>query len=241
MIRLSVVTYRHMLRVCKRLDNEFERGQEVLSVSHERRHLLYKTVYCFYPDSDRLSGLPTTMDPRINSIYNKASSGNSFVELARHSWRLFPPDVQYWNATFCTLKLVNQKISALEQMVYSPNSESRTSDIWIKVESKFLDQREKVENEYKFAYKITIKNFSSFKTHQLLTRHWDIVDANGNKTSIDGDGVLGNQPILAPGSSFMYESHCSIETYHGVMSGWYSFFDKQEGRLWNALIAPFGL
>jgi len=140
---------------------------------------------------------------------------------------------------FRALKLLNEKISTLQLMEYRPHSELLTEDIWIICESTPSNPIE--ESRYRFDYTITITNFSPTRTHQLLTRHWDILSSDGRKIEVDGDGVVGHQPILGPGETWKYESHCFLETYHGVMSGWFGFMDKQEGRLWKAFVAPFGL
>ena len=60
-------------------------------------------------------------------------------------------------------------------------------------------------------YKVTITNHTD-KTIQLLRRHWDICDANGNVQIIEGEGVIGEQPIINPDSSFQYNSFSPLKT-----------------------------
>lgn len=76
------------------------------------------------------------------------------------------------------------------------------------------------ENLYFFVYFITIINRSE-TTVQLLKRHWDIFDSNGEKRYVDGDGVVGETPVLEPGQSFEYNSGCNLSTELGYMAGHY--------------------
>ncbi|MBU1308168.1 MAG: Co2+/Mg2+ efflux protein ApaG [Gammaproteobacteria bacterium] len=92
---------------------------------------------------------------------------------------------------------------------------------------------------YVFAYTITIRNHSS-EDVQLLRRHWLITDANGKQTEVDGDGVIGEQPKLAPGSSYQYTSGAVLETPVGTMQGHYEMVTKQQEQF-NAAIPLFRL
>lgn len=71
-----------------------------------------------------------------------------------------------------------------------------------------------------FSYVIQIENRSN-QTWQLLARHWDIVDALGHNISVDGDGVVGEQPMLPPGGVFVYDSFVTVEATPGRMGGYY--------------------
>lgn len=71
-----------------------------------------------------------------------------------------------------------------------------------------------------FAYTITIANQSA-NTVKLLRRYWSITDANGKHTEVHGDGVVGEQPELAPGQSYTYTSGAVLETPVGTMEGYY--------------------
>lgn len=75
-------------------------------------------------------------------------------------------------------------------------------------------------NEYIYSYQITIDNYSSFP-FQLLSRHWEIIDALGNVRTVDGEGVVGKQPILDPGQSFQYTSGVGVKTDIAKMTGHY--------------------
>lgn len=81
-------------------------------------------------------------------------------------------------------------------------------------------QSDPAAERYVFAYTITIRNHSS-DTVRLLRRYWLISDANGKQTEVEGDGVVGEQPQLAPGSSYRYTSGAILETPVGTMQGHY--------------------
>ena len=113
----------------------------------------------------------------------------------------------------------------------------------IKIEAKsiFLNDKSNIEKSlYFFMYKITIIN-NSDKTFQLMSRYWEITDANGIAQTIEGEGVVGERPILKPGESFTYNSFCPIKTEFGTMSGFYTFKDDLTGNLQKAKIPEFML
>ncbi len=113
----------------------------------------------------------------------------------------------------------------------------------INIESKsfFLDNKSNIEKSlYFFMYEITITNNSDI-TFQLMSRHWEITDANGQSQTIKGEGVVGERPILKPGESFSYNSFCPIKTEFGTMTGFYSFKDNSTGNLQKAQIPEFML
>jgi ApaG protein len=76
------------------------------------------------------------------------------------------------------------------------------------------------DNQYFFTYRITIENKSS-GTAQLLRRHWYIFDSHGEKSEVEGEGVLGKQPVIEPGESYTYESSCALQSPIGTMHGTY--------------------
>lgn len=75
---------------------------------------------------------------------------------------------------------------------------------------------------YVFAYRVRIVNGSG-RTVQLLSRRWLIVDADGESHVVEGEGVIGQQPVLAPGAEFVYASYCPLATEWGTMEGEYTF------------------
>ncbi len=76
-------------------------------------------------------------------------------------------------------------------------------------------------NQYFFVYQITITNKSDY-TMQLLRRHWDITDGFGMKRTVEGDGVVGETPVIEPNESYSYTSGCDFTTEVGKMSGYYT-------------------
>lgn len=98
---------------------------------------------------------------------------------------------------------------------------------------------------YFFAYRITVKNLSSEKV-QLMSRHWIITDGHGHLEEVKGPGVIGQQPEIAPGKEFQYESACPLTTPCGSMRGTYQMksadganFDIEIPEFY--LISPEGL
>jgi len=101
------------------------------------------------------------------------------------------------------------------------------------------DQSDPREKRYVFSYTITIRNEGPVAA-RLLTRHWIITDANGRVQEVRGDGVVGEQPHLAPGQGFRYASGTVLETPVGVMQGSYQMV-TDGGDRFDAPIAPFSL
>ena len=96
-----------------------------------------------------------------------------------------------------------------------------TRNIRVAVEPSFLDdQSEPSESRYLWAYRITIENKGG-ETVQLLSRHWRITDSRGRVREVRGPGVVGEQPVLQPGSAFEYTSGAPLETPSGFMTGTY--------------------
>ncbi len=73
-----------------------------------------------------------------------------------------------------------------------------------------------LQNEYMFAYRITLENFNSYSV-KLLRRNWRIFDSNGSYRHIEGEGVVGVQPLLQPGETYQYMSGCNLRTEMGKM------------------------
>jgi ApaG protein len=113
-----------------------------------------------------------------------------------------------------------------------------TQGIRVTVNSRYLPERSSVRNkQYVFAYTVRIANEGREPAH-LRTRHWIITDGNGNVQEVRGEGVVGKQPLLAPGESFEYTSGCVLETPHGTMHGSYQM-ERPGGAGFDAEIAPF--
>ena len=105
-------------------------------------------------------------------------------------------------------------------------------------------ERGRGAGRYVFSYRIRISNESNVAI-QLLSRHWIIVDGNGERSEVKGDGVVGQQPVLAPGQSFEYSSYCPLATSWGTMEGTYQFerisAELEGGAKFEARVARFFL
>ncbi len=75
-------------------------------------------------------------------------------------------------------------------------------------------------NEYMFTYRITLENNNAFAV-QLLRRHWYIFDSNAEHREVEGEGVIGVQPIIHPGEKYQYVSGCDLRSEMGRMHGMY--------------------
>ena len=118
--------------------------------------------------------------------------------------------------------------------------ESTTEGICISVRTAFVPERSNPRDSYFFfAYEVTIANEGD-EAAQLLTRHWIITDGDGNVEEVVGDGVVGEQPYLAPGESYTYTSFCPLRTETGTMHGTYGMV-RPDGRTFDALIPRFTL
>lgn len=116
----------------------------------------------------------------------------------------------------------------------------RRYDIRVSSRTAWLDeQSEPGRNRYAFSYTITIENHGS-STAQLLSRHWIITDAHGKEQEVRGDGVVGEQPVLPPGTSFRYTSGAVIDTPVGTMQGSYRM-RADDGHDFDAEIPTFRL
>jgi len=90
-----------------------------------------------------------------------------------------------------------------------------------------------------FEYTVRITNPSA-ETVQLISRHWIITDALDHVEEVQGPGVVGEQPVLAPGESFKYSSWCPLKTATGMMRGTYQMVQVAGGQF-DIEIAPFAL
>lgn len=98
-----------------------------------------------------------------------------------------------------------------------------TAGITVRVAVNFLPEQSRIEaGKWFWVYHIRIENDSD-ETVQLMTRHWRITDARGMVNIVEGEGVVGEQPVLRPGESHDYVSGCPLTTPHGSMQGHYTF------------------
>ena len=116
-----------------------------------------------------------------------------------------------------------------------------TEGIKISVETLFeKDYSRPNLNEYIFSYSIRIENTNNFEV-QLLRRKWLIVDANGNRRSIEGVGIVGLQPFIAPGETYSYSSTCDLSTEIGRMSGIYFMKNTENDKDIKVSVPSFRL
>lgn len=110
----------------------------------------------------------------------------------------------------------------------------------IQIATQFLDEESEPDHDrYVFAYTIRIRNLGR-RAAQLVSRHWIITDGNGKVDEVDGEGVVGEQPLIEPGEQFEYTSGAVLETAVGSMQGRYDMVGE-DGTRFDAPIPPFTL
>jgi ApaG protein len=115
-----------------------------------------------------------------------------------------------------------------------------TNGITITVHPVYLDgQSDMVNRKFVFAYFVRISN-NSAETVRLVRRHWMIIDANGQVKHVEGEGVVGQQPVISPGQSHDYNSFSVLETFEGSMEGSY-VMRLPSGEEFQAVIPRFSL
>lgn len=114
-----------------------------------------------------------------------------------------------------------------------------TNGIQISVETKYLPgESNPQENRFCYAYRVTIANTRSTEV-QLLSRHWTIKDSSGAVREVKGDGVVGEQPVLASMKGHQYVSWCPLSTEVGTMSGAYRMYDRELDEFFDAEVPQF--
>ena len=115
-----------------------------------------------------------------------------------------------------------------------------TQGVTVRVVVNFLPEQSRVDaRKWFWIYHIRIENESDSQI-QLLTRHWRITDGRGVVNFVDGDGVVGEQPTLAPGEAHDYVSGCPLGTPSGSMEGHYTM-RREDGVLFDVQIPYFPL
>ncbi|QLP96120.1 MAG: Co2+/Mg2+ efflux protein ApaG [Rhodoblastus sp.] len=118
--------------------------------------------------------------------------------------------------------------------------EAITRTIRVTADPAFSPERSDAEaRQFVWTYTITIANEGESAV-QVMTRRWRITDAQGRTQEVSGSGVVGQQPIIAPGESFRYTSACPLTTPSGFMSGSYRCVDE-DGRAFDVEIPAFSL
>ena len=115
-----------------------------------------------------------------------------------------------------------------------------TRAITVQVQAFYLDdQSSPAENLYVWAYHVRIENNGNHSV-QLKNRYWSITDELGNSQEVRGEGVVGEQPVLAPGESFEYTSGTPLPTPSGFMVGTYQMV-SEDGEEFDAKVPAFSL
>ena len=117
---------------------------------------------------------------------------------------------------------------------------TKTREIQVTVEPSFIDDESAPdENRFFWAYRIEIANQGA-EVVRLRSRYWKIVDASGRIEEVHGAGVVGKQPVLKPGETFVYTSGCPLTTPSGIMVGTYQMQNDQ-GETFSIDIPAFSL
>jgi len=113
--------------------------------------------------------------------------------------------------------------------------------IHVTVKTTFSELQSNIElGEYFFTYHISIQN-SSKKTIQLLSRKWYITDSNGESRFVEGEGVVGEQPVISAGDHYEYYSGCLLKTGFGKMKGSYTFLNVDDDASFEVEVAEFNM
>jgi ApaG protein len=112
--------------------------------------------------------------------------------------------------------------------------------VCVQVQSVYVESQSSPEDErFVFAYTVTIRNLGR-EPVQLLGRYWLITNGHGRETEVQGEGVVGEQPHIDPGSEYQYTSGAVIETPLGTMEGHYEMIDAN-GNTFRLAIPVFRL
>ena len=116
-----------------------------------------------------------------------------------------------------------------------------TKGITVSVDSAYLPEQSRPRlSQFIHGYQIKIENHSK-QTVQLLRRHWYIKNEIGEIREVEGEGVIGQCPILKPTASHAYTSYCPLDTEMGAMWGYYTMEDKQTGEEFEVEVPEFQL
>lgn len=116
-----------------------------------------------------------------------------------------------------------------------------TEGIKVSVETTYQPEYSNPANEhFMFAYKIHIENLGDYSI-KLMRRHWSIFDSNGTRREVDGEGVVGIQPVIEPGQHHEYVSGCNLKTDMGTMEGSYQMQRLVDSEIFDVKIPSFDL
>lgn len=116
----------------------------------------------------------------------------------------------------------------------------RTEGFEVRVQPAFLpEQSDPDRGRWVWVYRVVVRNEGAVPA-RLVARHWSIMDANGRTEIVDGPGVVGQTPLIAPGSSYEYHSGCPLPTPGGSMTGHY-VMEREDGTRFDIAIPAFSL
>ena len=114
-----------------------------------------------------------------------------------------------------------------------------TEGVQVSVETFYQeDYSNPLQGEYMFAYRVEIENYNSFPV-QLHRRHWFIFDSNATRREVEGEGVVGVQPVILPGEIYRYVSGCNLKTEMGRMVGTYEMENLDTREQFTVQIPSF--
>ncbi len=114
-----------------------------------------------------------------------------------------------------------------------------TQGVEVSVETYYQpDYSNPLSGEFMFAYRITIDNHNNFSV-KLHRRHWHIFDSNGEYREVEGEGVVGVQPVLQPADRYQYVSGCNLRSEMGRMSGTYQMENIDARKFFEVDIPAF--
>ena len=115
-----------------------------------------------------------------------------------------------------------------------------TWGVKVRVYPEYLDdESDPARRRYLWRYAVQIEN-NADQTIQLLKRHWEITDSAGRRQIVDGEGVVGEQPVLTSGETYFYVSGCPLSEPSGMMSGSY-MMRRDDGEEFDVTIPAFSL
>ena len=116
-----------------------------------------------------------------------------------------------------------------------------TDGVKVSIETLYQQEYSNPANEhFMFAYKVNIENMTDYAV-QLLRRHWHIFDSNGTHREVEGEGVVGLQPVIEPGNQHEYVSGCNLKTEMGTMKGEYQMLRLLDNHQFDVQIPEFQL
>lgn len=108
-------------------------------------------------------------------------------------------------------------------------------NVFIQVSPYYVPERSSPEHQqYFYGYKVEVINHRE-ETIKLVHRHWKIKDGKGKHYEVQGSGVVGEQPVIAPGEAYEYQSFCPLHSPYGNMRGKFQFIDQYGHRFWVSI------